>query len=694
MSAGQAASPPMKAPMLYRFAAVGLVAGAGLALFVQTAAAEAPVETAIGGWVASIDASPDWQASYKSIVYDAAADRAVLTGLSIHSQVPGIEIDFGSVALTGFALTADGGFSASRITADEGTLEAGPFKLALSDAEVNALAVPALSTMTWDTQHPFTSAVRAYAPLSRLTMTNGRIGSLGVIETNAGVASRIVYDQFRIDRWAGGKIAGITAGPLSMESPSPDGLMQMKVGSVEARDIDIDAALHVFDPDRYAGGAGDGVWHKVTGLAAYHDFAVDGPGLKLTMKLLSAEDFRLRQPSHSFAGYLDRVIANPKAPTDDPQSVQAMVDMVSAYGLGRLGISGLDIGAVGVERFHVGGFNVSDLSIDRLGEFAVDDVATDVPFVGAFKLGHFAIGNVALPGADALVQALLAGGSGGNGNPAALAPKPGFVEMAGLDINAPDLVQISLDKMRVDLADYVGAVPTSMAADVGHLVVPVSVLSAGEQAVFAKLGYDTLDLDYRLKTRWNAADETLHVDQLQASMKGAGGLDLSMLLAGLPREAFEQPQSLPDVFSGLTLKSARLTLNDDSIVGKGLDLLAEKMHAPPDTFRQRFASIMPLVLSLFVLHDPKVAALVRDTGILAKLAPVVKAFVASPGSSIAISLAPPTPVTFSAISAAADNEPATLLDMLGLTAESSAKAPDKVEAPAVGGDIRPTAPAQ
>ena len=53
--------------MLFRFAASGLVAGAGLALFVQTAAAEAPVETAIKGWVASIDASPDWQATYKSL---------------------------------------------------------------------------------------------------------------------------------------------------------------------------------------------------------------------------------------------------------------------------------------------------------------------------------------------------------------------------------------------------------------------------------------------------------------------------------------------------------------------------------------------------------------------------------------------------------------------------------------------------
>ena len=50
--------------MLFRFATAGLVAGASLALLVETAAAEAPVETAIKGWVASVEASHDWQAAY------------------------------------------------------------------------------------------------------------------------------------------------------------------------------------------------------------------------------------------------------------------------------------------------------------------------------------------------------------------------------------------------------------------------------------------------------------------------------------------------------------------------------------------------------------------------------------------------------------------------------------------------------
>ena len=175
--------------------------------------------------------------------------------------------------------------------------------------------------------------------------------------------------------------------------------------------------------------------------------------------------------------------------------------------------------------------------------------------------------------------------------------------------------RVTLDKLRVDLADYVGAVPTTVAADLAGLVLPVSVLDANAQAVFAKLGYDTLDLGYHLKARWNEADETLDVDELHFDMKGAGGLALSMLLGGLPRAGDREPAvACPTCCRACRSSHATLTLKDDSIVGKGLDLLAEKMHAKPETFRQQFADAMPLLLSLFVLHDPKVAALVRETG--------------------------------------------------------------------------------
>ncbi len=66
----------------------------------------------------------------------------------------------------------------------------------------------------------------------------------------------------------------------------------------------------------------------------------------------------------------------------------------------------------------------------------------------------------------------------------------------------------SLHSLRVDLSNYIGPVPTSVSSDLGDLVIPVSLLKPSSQAVFRKLGYDKIDVSYRLKLNWRAADET------------------------------------------------------------------------------------------------------------------------------------------------------------------------------------------
>ncbi len=442
----------------------------------------------------------------------------------------------------------------------------------------------------------------------------------------------------------------------------------------------------------------------MSSLTAYHDFSIAGPGLKVTMALLSAEGFKLRQPRQSFAEFLDRALANgADPPPGDPDGMRGLVSMLSAYGVGRIGISGLDVATTGIDRFHLGGFSLSDLSIDRLGEFAIDDFAAAIQDQGSIAVGHFALGNVAFPGADAMLKAILADQAGEDVDVNGLIPKLGFVDIAHVDAQAVDLLpRTTLDSLRVDLSDYIGPVPTTVSANLGSLVVPVSMLKPSAQAVFAKLGYDQIDVSYRLKMNWQQADETVKVDDFNFNLKGAGALGLSMVLGGLPREAIENPEALQDVLPDLSLRTASITLQDDSIVGKGLDLLAEKMHAPPEKFRQQFADALPLMMSLFVLNDPQISALVRQSGLLAKLAPVVKAFIASPGSSITVSFAPPTPLPLPAIAQAAEEKPETLVDLLGLTVDTTGKLPttgDTKPAPPAtqeksGGDPRPTAPAQ
>ena len=656
---------------------------ASLALFGGLPAfAEEPVETALKGWVAAIDASPDWSANYSGLSYDPATKTAVLRGLKIGTEKPGLVAEFGAISVTAYAQAADGGFSASRIAADKGTITAGPLSMTLTDVELNEFGAPAVGPITWDPQHLFTSAIRAYAPLAKMRLTNGRIGSFDFTEDNKGVKSRISYGQFRIDRWADGKIAGVTAGPLAMESPSPDGLLRMKVASVEGRNIDLDQLLRVYDPGRYAGGVGDMVWHPVMGLAAYHDFAIDGPGLKVSMALLSLENFKLRQPKRSFSEFLDRALANPDAHADDKEAAQAVLSLLSAYGIGRFGISKLDVQATGIDRFHLGGFSLTDLSMDGLGEFAVDDFNGLVRDQGSLKVARFAFGGVVFPGYDVLDRAMQADMAGDAVDVLSVMPKLGFVEAKGIDVATPDVPRTTLDHLRVDLSKYIGPIPTAIVADLGGLVLPVSLIDdADARSVFKKLGYDKIDLSYGLKLGWAEPEQTVKLDELRVALKGAGSFVTSMALVGLPRQAIEHPDTLEQVLPGLKLQTAALTFTDESIVGKGLDLLAEKMHAPAAKFRQQFADAIPFLLTLTALNDPKFMALVKQSGLLARLQPVLKAFIATPGSSITIKLAPPTPLTVAEVTKAADATPERLADLVGLSISTTGTMPAPAPAP-------------
>jgi len=66
------------------------------------ATAEEPVETALRSWVAAIDASPDWLATFAAIAADPATGNATLTDLTVAAEKPGFQLKFGRVSVQGF----------------------------------------------------------------------------------------------------------------------------------------------------------------------------------------------------------------------------------------------------------------------------------------------------------------------------------------------------------------------------------------------------------------------------------------------------------------------------------------------------------------------------------------------------------------------------------------------------------------
>jgi len=639
----------------------------------HTASAEEAVEAAIRDWIAAVDATPEWSATYGTLVYDAASDTALLTDLAVRaeagSSATGVAVTLATLAVSGYVEAPDG-FKVRTVTADGGTVEAAFMKFRLDDIAFDDLAVPAFDGFAFDEKKPFSSIMAAYKAAIGISLREGRLGSVTLDQTHEGVTSKVVYENFLIRDFTDGKVASFDAGPIRMESPTPDGLINMTIGRIESRDTDLGAFVHVYDPESYVNGVGDMVWRNAMAYAAYDDIVMDVPGAKLAIGNIVLEDFRLRQPPVSFVGFFDEVMVHPNMPDAlaERLAMRAMPAMFSSFSVGRFAILDTSVEAMGIDHLVVRDFHLNDFSIDGLGEFGLEGIEGVVQGQGAIELDRFAFGGITFGGYDALTALIAASTASPPADMTAFAPHLGFVEMLGLNLQTPDIPRLDLARFRADLGDYVGIIPTSASVDMTGLSIPVSAITDAEaREMLRRLGYDRIVSAFGFTADYDQAGERITLADLHYGIEDMGSFFMSGVLAGLPFAALTDDALLEVVTPQLLLENASFSFKDDSIVGKGLDLLAGYMNAPVGLFRDQFADAMPFLLSIAVQNDPQLMAIVNKSGLFKQLTPVVRDFVANPGSTITVSLAPPSPIALQAITDAVANTPERVVEMLGLT---------------------------
>jgi hypothetical protein len=670
------------------------LAAAAISLLVpSTASAEEAVEAAIRSWVAALDATPDWSATFGGLIYDGASDTALLTDLVVRAEptapAAGTTITLATLSVAGYVEGADG-FKVRSVTADGGALEAGFVKLRLAGIGLEDLSVPSSVGFAFDDNKPFTSIMSAYREALKIGLRKGRIGSVELDQTHEGVTSKVVYDDFRIDGFADGKVASFVAGPIRMESPTPDGLINLTIASIESRDTDLGAFVHVYDPQSYVNGVGDMVWRDGLAYAAYNDIVMDVPGAKLGIGSIVLEDFRLRQPPESFVDFFDELILHPNMPDALAERLakRALPAMFSAFSIGRFAVLDTSVEAMGIDHLAIGDVHMDDFSIDGLGEFGIERVEGVVQGQGAIELDRFAFGGITFGGYEALTALIAAETASPPIDPTELAPRLGFVELLGLDLQTPDIPRLTLERLRADASDYIGPIPTKGAFDVTGLSVPVSAITEPEaRDMLRRLGYDQVVSAFGFKANYDQIAQRVTVEDAHYAIADMGSFVMSAALAGLPLSAFDDQKILEALAPQLRLEAARFTFKDDSIVGKGLDLLAGYMNAPVGLFRDQFADAMPFLLSVAVQNDPQLMAIVNKSGLFKQLTPAVRDFVANPGSSITVSLAPPTPIALQAITDAVENTPDRVVNILGLTISA-----EKGTLPAPGEPAPPAEP--
>jgi hypothetical protein len=618
-------------------------------------AAAASAEDAIKAWVAAAAVpGTDWKVTYADLAYDGASDRTTVKGLTAAAASLRLTIGFDTVAITGYAATANGGFSAALLTADGGRAASDKAAVKIAGLAVKDFGTAsAMAPVALDIDHPLGSIVNLYSELLKVHL--GHAGLASLTFTDAAADSDFSYSNFAIDNWANGKIGSMTMGAMDATfTDDSGGPVRFQIGGFETRDTDLDAIVRVYDPARYQNGVGDQVWRTAIGLAAYHDLSIQSPGFDMTLGAWRMENFKVRQPQHSFTAALDAAMkAGTGAKNAPPALVKATADLWSAFGLGKFSVSDVMFDSDGGYG-TLGAFTLADASADGIGEISIDKLDADT-LTGFTRIGRLAAGNIVFPGVDKLMQAFDAMGRNDDVDFGGLGAKLGYLEAAGVDVQTDAIPETMLAKFRLDLSNYVGVVPTDIALSIAGLDAPVELFNeAGADTVLRDLGYDRVRADYGVKLAWHEADKTVTVDELKLSLADMGSLSGKATLGGLTREALGKVASLGQTLATLDLLSSSLTISDSSFLNRWIAQQAFDSHVSQTAYRQQLADTIPPLLSG-----------IGDAAFQKKLTAALTTYITRPGS-ITLSAMPPAPVPVSGTMLLGTLFPAALPDALGL----------------------------
>jgi hypothetical protein len=674
-------------------AAVSIAIAAALAP--APASADAVTEGALRALVAAVDGSADWNATIQSIASDSSG-AGVLSGLHVESATAGMTIDIDKLTVTRGSAGGDGRYGATKVAAGNVTIAAGPLSVTLANIVLDDFSAPGGISFAFDPARPFSSITRAYAALAKTHVGQAKVTALALTEKLANTSSRVTYNDVTLTRLDGGKIASLTAGPLITESPvadkaNPKPLVTVRVARAEARDLDLAALLKVYD---VAPPGTTRNWQPAVANATYRDAVIDvaprdSKPSSITIKLgtISLDDFKVRPGERSVADDLDRAILMPfEDGSGDPAG---MLNILSAYSVGKLSMTPIDISTTGtdLQTFHFDGLSIANLSLDGVGEFALTGLSAGVRDIGTLKAGRIAFGGLTFPKSDVFASGLRTALSGGDVDFSTLAPVVGFLDLGAIDLAISNYPSTHLGKLRLDFSNHLGNVPTSVKFGITDADLDAVLMPGIARDLLSRYGYTRVKTEVAGTIAWNEQQKRTTLTGVKLNVKDAGTLTIDATLNGPARADFEKLDSLGALMAfgdKLALVSATVSFKDDSIVGRVLNEQASGVKVDPERYRDQIVRGLPFMLLPVGTSDFQKKAM-----------PVFQEFLRTPGT-ITFTANPAMPVGLPALIAGAQsaglfNLPTVL--NLNVSGTPGPKPPTPAPAPVSPATVPPTPPA-
>ncbi len=653
-------------------------------------------EAIIENWVSAASGIEFLTVSHSGIRHDTARNITTISNLSIQLTIKNAKpkalsegatgeskgklkytIAFPSVEFDNLALN-NGYYSARSIKADTAELK---FDITSGNKETSSSSSGVydkfiINNIKWAKLPEIVDApdrpISKYYPLVEamidISFDNALLGGMTMVQKvgEKGMNTHITYGPTKIGKTVSGNfsemvLSGMKMQILASEEASPEAAKlvnsEVTFGDISASRYNYGSLVRNFAPG--STGSDNAPYITVMGDMTVRDMRGSSNGGEFSIDRWVMDDLGVRPAKVSVLEVADKLFLEQKATGQEPDPKQIVELVASIYGAFRIGkfeLAGLNVDAPGVTQGRLDLYRFSDLSSSGLGEFLIKGIKFSGSG-GLFNLDLFSIADIKFPSLKALMNVEEAGKKNDVAAIMKAIPTVGRYQASGLEVQVPGKGDIALKDSTIEMADFIGPIPTNINLKVEGLQFPVSIMEKKPRQVFSAMGFKDILVSYGLKAIWEETSKVLSMNT-KVNMKDAGNIDVDVSVGGIPRSAFENPATAQQAVALITVNSANIVFDDQSIVEKGMGIVAAQQGVDVATLKTQAVGLLPFVLQ--ILNKPEFVSELSET---------VKKFLNS-GGKIKASATPSAPVSVIQLIGVGASAPGAVIDLLNIKVEA------------------------
>jgi hypothetical protein len=657
------------------------------------ALAQTAPEEIIDGWVKAATGVEFLKISHGGISHDASSNITTINDLIIRVEIDGASstissgnatakavgevnysISFPAIEFANLALD-NGYYSAKSIKAKVAKLQ---FDI-ISENESSSSSASGtyddflINNMRWSSLPEIVDAadkpISKYYPivkaLTDISFDDAFLGGMTMKQVmgDKGINMDISYGSTKVGKTVSGNfsnmlMSGMKMSILAPEGSSPEAAKAMNsevtFGDISVSGYNIGTFVRNFEPGNAL--AGDAPYATVIGDMAMRDMRVSNAGGSFSLGQIAVRDFGVRPPKIAVLDIADKLylqqISSGKKP-DPKKLIELVANIYGAFRLGDFELAGIEFDAPGAAKGKLDLYRVHDLSANGLSEFSLKGINGSGAGGEYFNLDLLSLADIKFPALEALMNLEEAGKNNDIAAMMKAIPTLGKYQTSGLEIRVPGKGEISLKDSKIEMANFIGPIPTKLDAVVNELKMPVSMMEGRAKQVLSAMGFKDILVSYGLKAAWDEASKILAMNTA-AQLKDGGDINVDVSIGGIPRSMFENPMTAQQVVALLTVNSANVSFDDQSVVDKGMGIVAAQQGVDVATLKAQAVGMLPFVLQ--VLNKPQ---------FVNELSAAVKKFLDTNGIIVA-SATPAAPVSIIQLIGVGASAPGAIIDLLNV----------------------------